>query len=120
MSITLRLGLVIGAAVIFALVCVQVSRRRIRVSDSVFWVVFSAILLLIAIVPQIAFGLAQLMGIVSPSNLVFAVMLGILIVIDIQSSSKISMLTDRLQDLASRVALMEDERRARSRPQDGR
>ena len=109
MSLTLRLGLLLGAAVIFALVCYQVARRHIRVSDSVFWVVFSAVLLLIAIFPQIAFGLAQLVGIASPSNFVFAVAIGILIVIDIQSSSKISMLTDKLQDLASQVAMLRDE-----------
>ena len=109
MSITLRLGLLLGAAVIFALVCYQVARRHIRVADSVFWVVFSVVLLFIAIFPSIAYGLAQLVGIASPSNFVFAVAIGILIIIDIQSSSKISMLTDRLQSLASKVAMLRDE-----------
>ena len=115
MSITLRLGLLLGAAVIFALVCYQVARRHIRVADSVFWVIFSAVLLFIAIFPQVAYGLARLVGISSPSNFVFAVAIGILIIIDIQSSSKISMLTDKLQNLASKVAMMEDERRGDGR-----
>ncbi len=111
MSITLRLGLTIGAFVIFGLVCYEVSRKRIRVSDSVFWVIFSLVLVFIALFPQIAIGLANLVGIASPANFVFAVALGILIIICILLSTKVSMLTDKVQNLASKVALLEDERR---------
>ncbi len=109
MSGPLRIWLIIGALVLFAIVCVQVRRERIRVADSAFWVAFSLVILFFAIFPQVAYWLASLVGVQSPSNLVFAVIIGILILIDLQSSSKISRLTAKLEELSSKIALDEED-----------
>ncbi len=108
MSGTLRIWLIVGALVLFAIVCVAVRRERIRVSDSAFWVVFSLVIIFFAIFPQVAYWLSDLVGVHSPSNLVFAVIIGILILIDMASSAKISRLTAKLEELSSRLALDED------------
>ncbi len=109
MSGTLRIWLIIAALVLFAIVCVMVRRERIRVADSAFWVVFSLVVLFFAIFPQVAYWLTSLVGIQSPSNLVFAVIIAILILIDMASSAKISRLTAKLEELSSKLALDEDE-----------
>ena len=108
MSGTLRIWLVIGALVLFAIVCLAIRRERIRVSDSAFWVVFSLVILFFALFPQVAYWLSDLVGVQSPSNLVFAVMVAILILIDMASSAKISRLTAKLEELSGRIALDDD------------
>lgn len=105
MSVTLRVGLLLGALVIFGLVCYEVRQNHIRVGDSVFWVVFSLVLVFFAIVPQAAYAISRLIGVESPSNFVFAVVIGILIGICVYLSAKVSMLTNKLHDLASQMAL---------------
>lgn len=109
MSGTLRIWLIIAALVLFAIVCVAIRRERIRVADSAFWVVFSLVIILFALFPQVAYWLAGIVGVQSPSNLVFAVIIAILILIDVASSAKISRLTAKLEKLSSNMALNEDD-----------
>ncbi len=109
MSGTLRIWLIIGAVVLFAIVCAAVRRERIRVADSAFWVVFSLVIIFFALFPQVAYWLSGLVGVQSPSNLVFAVIIAILILIDMASSAKISRLCAKVEELSSHLALDEDE-----------
>ena len=46
--------------------------------DAIFWIFFAAILLLLAIFPEISYELCRIFGIMSPSNLVFLVIIFLL------------------------------------------
>ena len=79
MSLVLRIALVIGAVIALATVVKRVRTSKIRIVDSVFWVCTAAVMLILAIFPQIAFFFSRLLGFVSPSNFIFLVVISLML-----------------------------------------
>lgn len=102
--------LLIGGAVVILLVVVNaVHKRRILIDDSLFWIAFSVVLVLLGAFPQIVFFFSRLFGFQSPANLVFAAMIAVLIVKEFRNTAKISILKDKVNQLAQEVALRDEE-----------
>ena len=110
MSIMLRISLLLGALFALGIVINSVRKSRIRISDSVFWVISATLLLLFAIIPQIPFFFSRLFGFVSTSNFVFVVIALMLIKLFHQSCS-ISRLTYKVELLSATIALHDKDLR---------
>ena len=102
----LTLLLVAGAALTLAFVILKVRKSEIKTSDTVFWFLFVACLLLLAIFPQIAFWVFDVQ---SPSNLVFLVIVAILLIKEFTASVEIAKLRSKVTYLVQEIALMENE-----------
>ena len=70
-----------------------------------FWIFFAAILLLLAIFPEISYELCRIFGIMSPSNLVFLVIIFLLVEKIFTLSIVVSQLEDKIGVLSAEVAL---------------
>ena len=81
MSLTVRILCVIGAILMFLFITSSVRKKHIQISDSIFWVLFSFLILIVAVFPQIAISLSDLIGIASPSNFVFLCIIALLLLI---------------------------------------
>ena len=93
MSIMLRISLLLGALFALGIVINSVRKSRIRISDSVFWVISATPLLLFAIIPQIPFFFSRLFGFVSTSNFVLVVVIALMLIKLFHQSFSISRLT---------------------------
>lgn len=113
MGITLRIFLIVGSALVFLAIANSVRKSRIQMADSVFWVAFTLVILIIAIFPGIAYFFSNLLGFQSPSNFVFLLIIGLLLIREYQSSAQISVLRHKLEQVAQDVALSDHERRNR-------
>ncbi len=111
MTITLRLLCVVGAAITFLGMARQIKKGKIKIEDSIFWVLLSGLLLLIAIVPDIASFAAHLLGFQATSNFVFCTLIAILLVKEFHNTMQISMLKHKVTELAQEEALERHERR---------
>lgn len=109
MSVTLRVLCVLGAAITFACIASQIRRAKIRIEDSIFWILFSGLLLLIAIFPGIAFFFSRLLGFQATSNFVFLVVIAVLLVKEFTNTMQISMLRHRINELAQDRALKDKD-----------
>jgi hypothetical protein len=111
MSITLRILCILGAAVTFIVIAGRVRKARVRIDDSIFWIVFSLALLVIAIFPDIPIFFARLFGFQATSNFVFLVVITVLLMREFLNTIKISTLNSRLDELVQEQALqaMEEE-----------
>ena len=78
-----------------------------QIEDSLFWIFFSAGLLLISIFPQIADFFAKLLGIYSTVNFLFLFIIFILLIKIFNMNIHISQLENRLKNLAQSVAIHE-------------
>lgn len=112
MGITLRIFLIVGSALVFLAIANSVRKSRIQMADSVFWVAFTLVILIIAIFPGIAYFFSGLLGFKSPSNFVFLLIIGLLLIREYQSSAQISVLRHKLEQVAQDVALSDHEQRA--------
>ena len=111
MSIYLRICLVVISMLSMLNIMKRVRRYKLQIEYSIFWIVFSVLLIIIAIFPKIMFWMSELLGIQSPANMVFLLVIFILIIKTFNLTLEISRLQYKMQELVQKIALDENNRR---------
>ena len=112
MTLTLRLILIAGSVLTFFWVVRRIRRAQVRIEDSIFWIGFSAVLILLSIFPGLIDWGASVTGVYSGVNFLFLAILFILIVKIFSMSVHISRLESRLSQLIQQYAIEhKDEKR---------
>lgn len=100
-------GLAIGlCVVIVGLLFFLLRTRRIREKYAGIWVLLALAVLLLGAFPQVAFWLAEAVGVEAPVNLLFATAFVVLLAVCIQLSSEVSNLEEETRTLAEEIALL--------------
>lgn len=105
MTLGLRILLIAGALLMLAFVLLKIRKAQLQTNDAVFWFLFAGCLVLVAIFPQIIFWMTYLIGIQSPANLVFLLIVAILIIRLLNISVENTQLKQRIERLTQFVAL---------------
>ena len=111
MTLVLRILLLIGALFAMGIVINSVRKSKIRISDSVYWVVSAGILVLFALIPQLAYFFSGLFGFVSPANFVLMLVIVMMLIRIFHQSCAISKLTFKVEQLSSELALRDKDAR---------
>ena len=107
MSIALRVLLIIVSVMNTLNILRRVRKSKLQIDYSIFWLVFSMILIVIAVFPQIVIKLAQIIGFQSPANMVFLLVIFALMFKSFQSTLEISQLQYKIEELTQKIALEE-------------
>lgn len=110
MSIYLRIILVVISMLSMLNILKRVRKSKLQIEYSIFWIVFSILLILVAIFPQPMFTLAQILGIQSPANMVFLFMIFILLIKLFNMTIEVSQLQYKQQELVQKIALDENKK----------
>lgn len=110
MSIALRVLLIVVSFLTLVLIIAKVRKSRIRIEDSVSWICIASLLLVISIFPQIVYFFTDILGIVSPVNLVFLVMIFALFVQCTNLSIRLSQTVTKTKELTQQLAIEQFER----------
>lgn len=98
----------ITAAVLVLLVVIALLRgRRLRERHAIWWLVAGTVALIAGIFPGALSGVARVLGIDIPVNLLFFTSIAILFLVSLQTSSELTTLEAKTRVLAERVALLE-------------
>jgi hypothetical protein len=97
---------IVGSVVTLTVLFELLRRRRLREKYAIFWIVVAVFTLLVAAFPGLLYGLAELVGVEVPSNLLFFLASMVLLVVSIQHSQELGRLEDRTRTLAEDVALL--------------
>ena len=111
MTLVLRILLLIGALFAMGIVINSVRKSKIRISDSVYWVVSAVILVLFALIPQLAYFFSGLFGFMSPANFVSLLVIVMILIRLFHQSCAISKLTYKVEQLSSELALRDKDTR---------
>lgn len=84
-------------------------RRRLKERHAIWWLLAGFLALLISIFPQILSGLAAVIGIEIPINLVFFFSVVVLFLVCVQHSSELTALEEKVRTLAEKVTFLEIE-----------
>ena len=109
MSIVLRIALIVVSALVMYFVLKKIRKAQLEIDDSIYWIVFAVLLLVISIFPGIAVGASKLLGVRSPANFVFLVMIFLLLIKLFQLSIDHSIQKHRLNHLVQKIALLNQE-----------
>ena len=109
--------LAIGASILtFIFVFVLLRRGVLREKYAVLWLSVSGVAFLFAVIPGALRWVSDLLGIETPSNLLFFITVVLLVLVSVQLSYELSRHEMRIRRLAEEVALLNDEvRELRSR-----
>ena len=99
------LSLVVAVAAL-VLVFELLRRRRLREKYAVIWVVISVGTVVVAIFPNLLDGVAHLIGIQTPSNLLFFGSLLVLFAVSLQLSREVGLLEEQTRRLAEETGAL--------------
>lgn len=105
MNVPYRLLLAAAALLILLVMLRKIRKSEVKISDSLFWLFFVATLIILALFPEIAYSLSNLLGIESPANLVFLYVIALLLMREFASTVEISRLRSKFTALVQETAL---------------
>ncbi len=105
MSISLRILLIAVALISSGSMLRKIKKSKMQIEYTLFWVIFSVLLILMAIFPGVVQIVANWFGISSPANLVFAAIIFVLLVKVFLMTVELSTLEIKLKELAQKFAL---------------
>ncbi|MDM8270475.1 DUF2304 domain-containing protein [Thermophilibacter provencensis] len=103
MSVALRASLLVCSVLVLFFVMRRIRKAGLEISDSIFWLALSLVLIVIAVFPQIAYWASDLLGFDAPVNFVFFCGIIVLLVRTFSQDQKICQLKKKL------IALVQDE-----------
>ena len=113
MSAMLRVFLVVCAVVVLGFVVRKIKKSQLSATGSIYWLLLSLALVVIAVFPQIAFFFSDLLGFQSASNFVFLAVIALLLIRQFSLQTQITQLQTKLTALVQEIALRDaDDPRA--------
>lgn len=108
---TIRLQIVIGIMLAIAIVSIinMIRKKRFDLRYGLSWLCMLVVALILDVFPGIVFGLAHLIGIDVPSNMVFFVGLIFSIILIFSTAVSTSRMSDRVKKLTQELALVQKE-----------
>ncbi len=111
LSIKARILIVAGLLVLLAIIINMVRKRRLELKYVLAWMIADLALIFFAVFPQSMMGLASLLGIYSPVNMIFFLGFIFLALIIFSLTVALSRATANQRRLAQSVALRDYEER---------
>ena len=108
MSASLRIVLIVCSIVMLIYVAAKIRRAQMRIGDGIVWLGMSIVFIIISVFPEIVYWICSRLGMMSPSNLVYLVVIAFLLMQIFYNSVKISNLSGRIDALAQEVALRDE------------
>lgn len=100
---------IFAAALTLIVVIEMVRRGRLKERHALWWLIAGTLALIIGIFPSLLDGVADVVGIEVPINLVFFVSIAVLFLVCIQNSSELTTLEEKTRILAEEVALLRNQ-----------
>ena len=118
MSLALRIILLVSAVFVAIFVLRNVKKSVMRIEDTLFWVIVTAVVLIIGIFPQIVGFFSTTFGFASEQNFVFLFFIFVLLVNGYYTSRANSDLETKVKELTQQIALDRLDHYERTRAQD--
>lgn len=105
MSTTLRVLLLIAALATSIWILNRIRKLKVKMEDAIFWIIFAGILCIMGLFPELTYWMTEVIGILSPANLIFLVMIFLLIEKVFTLSIVVSQLEEKVSILSAEIAL---------------
>lgn len=94
------------AVVILAIIITLLMRRHLREKYAVMWLLIGVAMLILALFPDLLGALAGALGVIVPSNLLFALAVALLIGVTLHLSWELSHAEEEIRRVAEEVAIL--------------
>ena len=108
MSLILRALLLLFAVGTALYVHRKLGKAQMQVYDTVFWILFAVLLVVLSVFPNVAIWCAVRLGVISPVNFIFLVMIFLLFLLVFLLSIKLSNLQENFKSLVEELAVRDN------------
>lgn len=105
MTITFRVTLVLVSIITLLCIIRKVRNAKVQIENTMFWILFGFMLLILSIFPQIAEIAADILGIYSTTNFIFLFIIFLLLIHQFLISIKCSQLENKIDELVQEIAI---------------
>lgn len=109
MPVQLQISLVIGSILFLAFLINQIRKSKFSIELAVVWVAFGFGIVLISLFPEFIYTVSAFIGVLSPINAVYLVMIFFSYVLLFFAYLRISRLEDQIKNLAHVIAMLKKE-----------
>ena len=120
MSNSLRILLLIAAAATAFWIFYQIRRLKIKLEHAIYWIVFAILLAVLGLFPELTYWLTGKLGVMSPANLIFLVIIFLLLLKVFTLSMLTSQMEDKITVLSAEIALRSHDAEHRLEAQEDR
>lgn len=110
MTVLFQMVLITVSVLTCAFILRDIRKAQVQISDALFWILFSIVLLIFSVFPNLAEGIARLLGIASAVNFIFLFIIFLLLVNQFQLTVRLSKMDTKLKSLIQKLALKEERR----------
>lgn len=110
MTSMLRVVLLVVSVLTTIFILRKIRKSKIKLEDSIFWLIFAMLVLIASIFPQIFELIAAATGVYATSNFVFLFFIFILLIKSFSMSVQISQLDTKIKELTQQLAIEKFER----------
>ena len=110
MSIQIRVILILISGLTMYYIIKKIRESKLEIEQSLFWIVFSTLIILMSIFPKCVYWLTDMLQIQSPVDFVFLLIIFILIIKSFSLTLQLSRLENRFKTLVQEIALKEKEK----------
>ena len=108
MSITLRVILLVGSVISFILCVRRIKQAKLKVENSIIWMVGSFVLILMSIFSNAVGWLSNKLGFMAPVNFIFFMIMVFLLIQVFVDNIRLSELNEKIKNLNHYIALKEN------------
>lgn len=105
MTLTLRIILLVVSLITSIWIIMRIRKSQVKIEDSVFWILFSFLLIVMSLFPDLVMLGAAIAGVQSASNFVFLAIIFVLLLKVFRMSIRISQLESKIQTFAQTYAI---------------
>ncbi|HEM4130251.1 MULTISPECIES: DUF2304 domain-containing protein [Streptococcus] len=105
MSLLFQTILILVSLLTGVLILRRIRKSQLQIPDALFWIFFSALLLILSLFPSLAEAITKLLGIALPVNFIFLFIIFLLIIHQFQLTMRLSKLDNKLKELAQTIAI---------------
>ena len=107
MGLILRIILILASLVTTLYILKRIRHAKLQIEYAIFWLIFAGMLLVISIFPNLMIQLTRAVGMQSPINCVFLLVIFTLMIKLFMQTIEHSQLEDKLKQLTQRLAIEE-------------
>lgn len=111
MSVALRICLILLSVSSLFYIIKKIRYSKMQIEYAIFWIVLSLIMIVMAVFPQIVYWITSVMGMISPANVVYLFIIGVLLLKVFMMTIEISNLENKVKELVQQIGISEKERR---------
>lgn len=105
MSGLLRVLLIVSAVLMLVFMLNKIRQAKMKIEYTVFWILFSSILIIMGVFPKIFYIVSEFIGFQSPISMVYLIIIFVLIVKMFFMTIHLSQLENKVDNLTQQIAI---------------